>query len=179
VTTAPPEEVATAVMGLGTASTGGVMSTTVIANDPDAVLPDESVAVQVTSVTPTWNVLPDGGVQLTGTGPSTSSVAVAVKVPTAPPEEVATAVMGLGRASTGGVVSEALAGTAPTNCSTNAASATGTNRNMRRSLIGPPQVSAVDLTVRVAVAATKIPDSVGALAPLLLVDRPLVPVCDR
>lgn len=40
-------------------------------NDPVAVLPALSVAVQVTVVAgPTENVLPDGGVQVTATVPS-------------------------------------------------------------------------------------------------------------
>jgi hypothetical protein len=50
------------------------------------VLPDTSVAWQVTVVTPTGNVDPDGGTQVTAglALPLSSSVAVAVKVTTVP-----------------------------------------------------------------------------------------------
>src|SRR5262245_51595811 len=48
------------------------------------VLPAASVAVQVTVVLPGAKVEPEAGEQVTGTVPSTLSVAVAVKVTTAP-----------------------------------------------------------------------------------------------
>jgi hypothetical protein len=51
-------------------------SVTVTVKDVDPVFPCESLAVQVTVVCPTGNVLPDGWLQVTGTGPSTRSVAV-------------------------------------------------------------------------------------------------------
>ena len=56
---------------------GGVVFCTVTVNEPVAVLWWASVVVQVTVVVPTGNV-PDAGLQLTGTEPSTRSVAVAV-----------------------------------------------------------------------------------------------------
>src|SRR5207244_10626635 len=53
-------------------------------NEPEAVLPVESVAVQLTVVSPIGNVLPEGGSQSTGTSPSTASVALAEYVTVAP-----------------------------------------------------------------------------------------------
>ena len=52
--------------------------TTVTLNVQRATLPHASVAVQVTVVSPTGNVVPGGGTQTTGTGPEHASVAVAV-----------------------------------------------------------------------------------------------------
>lgn len=60
----------------GGVTMGGVVSTTVIVNDSLAGLPAASWAKQVTRLSPREKVLPDPGVQLTGTDPSTSSVAV-------------------------------------------------------------------------------------------------------
>jgi len=55
------------------------VSCTVTVNEPVAVLWWASVAEQLTVVVwPRANVLPDAGLQLTGTEPSTRSVAVAV-----------------------------------------------------------------------------------------------------
>jgi hypothetical protein len=45
---------------------------------PMAVLPDGSLAVQVTVVAPSGKVLPLAGVHVTGTAPATVSLAVAV-----------------------------------------------------------------------------------------------------
>src|SRR5206468_3539429 len=65
-------------------------------------LPHGSTAVQVTVVIPTGNTLPDGGVQVTGTGPAQLSVALDWKItrlwhsPT---------VVSLAQWTTGGVVS--------------------------------------------------------------------------
>ena len=72
---------------------------------PNAVLPCESVAEQSTVVVPSGKVEPEAGEQETGTGPSTISVAVAVKVTTAPDGPVASTVMLPGSDSVGGVVS--------------------------------------------------------------------------
>ena len=64
-------------MGEGTPlMTGAVVSTTVTLNDAVAVLPCASLALQFTVVVPIGNVEPDAGVQLTGVGPSTASVAL-------------------------------------------------------------------------------------------------------
>ena len=65
-----------------------------------------SVAVQVTKVWPTGNRDPLAGKQITtSVVPSTMSVALAVKVTTAPEGEVACAVMLLGTVTRGAVVS--------------------------------------------------------------------------
>src|SRR5215212_3576331 len=80
---------------------------TVTVNVPVAVLFDPSVAEQVTVVTPTAKVEPDGGVQAGGITPSTASNADTVKVTIAPLPDVATLVMFPGSVSTGGVVSGA------------------------------------------------------------------------
>jgi len=91
-------------MGLGSCKVGGVVSATVTVKLPVDVLPALSVAEQVTTVRPTGKVEPDGGEQVTGTVPSTTSVAVAVKVTAAPEGPVADAVMDVGKLKEGGVV---------------------------------------------------------------------------
>ena len=72
---------------------------------PFAVLPRVSDAEQLTVVVPMGKVLPEGGTQITGRGPSTMSVADAVNVATAPEGPVASRVMFAGRVNVGGVVS--------------------------------------------------------------------------
>ena len=89
VTTAPPGPVACVVMAPGTVRLGGVVSWTVTVNEAWAEFPESSVAVQVTVVTPTGNVLPEGGTQLTAGVASTRSDADAEYVTTAPPGPVA------------------------------------------------------------------------------------------
>jgi hypothetical protein len=84
---------------------GAVVSLTVTVKLPFAVLPDESVAEQLTVVVPMGNVEPEAGVHVTGTEPSTSSVAVAVYVTTAPDALVASTVMLDGSERVGAVVS--------------------------------------------------------------------------
>ncbi len=84
---------------------GGVVSTTPILNVPMATFPAASLAEQWTVVTPSGKTEPDGGVQTTGTGPSTLSIAVAVKVTVAPPGPVASTTLSAGNVSTGGIVS--------------------------------------------------------------------------
>jgi hypothetical protein len=78
VTTAPAAEVAGVVIFDGTPLiTGGLAAlVTVTVNDVELLFPFASVAVQVTVVVPIGNVEPDGGTQLTGSVPSTTSVAV-------------------------------------------------------------------------------------------------------
>jgi hypothetical protein len=66
------------VMFAGHVMVGFSVSLTVTVKLHVAVLPDVSVAVQVTVVVPFWNVDPDGGLQLTETGPGQLSVAVGV-----------------------------------------------------------------------------------------------------
>jgi hypothetical protein len=66
----------------GQLSDGGVVSSTVTVNEQFVVLPDASVAVQVTVVVPFGNVEPDGGVQ-DAVIPGQLSLDVAVKLTTA------------------------------------------------------------------------------------------------
>jgi hypothetical protein len=75
---APVVLVASTVAFAGTVTTGPVVSPTVTVNDAAPVFPVVSVVVQVTVVAPSGNVDPLAGVQVTGRGPSTRSVAVAV-----------------------------------------------------------------------------------------------------
>jgi hypothetical protein len=79
-TLAPPDPVASAVIGPGTDTLGGVESTrvTVTLNDAVAVFPAASVAKQLTGLAFPFagKSEPDAGAQVTGTGPSTLSVAV-------------------------------------------------------------------------------------------------------
>src|SRR5688572_2866982 len=90
-------------MFAGSVNTGGVVSTTVTVNVPRPTLPAASLALQVTIVAPSANASPEAGPQLTATGPSTSSIAVARNVTTAPAGPTASAVILAGRLSTGGV----------------------------------------------------------------------------
>src|SRR5258708_32254073 len=86
---------------------GGVVSCTVTVNEPCATLPAASCALHCTVVVPSGKVDPDAGVHVTGTGPSKSSMAVAVNVTTAPEALVASAVMFDGGGGTvGGLVRE-------------------------------------------------------------------------
>ena len=62
-------------LGLKICSAGGVVSLTVTENDPDAVLPRVSDAVQNTPETPKRNREPDGCEHMTGLAPSTLSIA--------------------------------------------------------------------------------------------------------
>ena len=64
----------------GRLRTGSVVSSTVTVNEPLALLPEASVAVQVTIVVPSGKVEPDAGEQVTAGEGSTASVAEAVKV---------------------------------------------------------------------------------------------------
>jgi hypothetical protein len=81
-TTAPDGEVAFTIMFAGTVSDGGSVSTTFTRNDPEDVLPEPSVAVQLTVVVPIAKAVPDGGTQATVT-PGALSAAVGVYVTTA------------------------------------------------------------------------------------------------
>jgi hypothetical protein len=79
VTTAPEGSGVLRLKLAGTVSTGAVVSTrfTVTVKLFCDVFPCESVAVHVTVVWPSGNVLPDAGAQLGVTGPSRLSVALA------------------------------------------------------------------------------------------------------
>jgi hypothetical protein len=74
---APVALVASTVAFAGTVTTGPIVSATVTVNDAAPVFPFVSVVVQVTVVAPSGNVDPLAGVQVTGRGPSTRSLAVA------------------------------------------------------------------------------------------------------
>src|SRR5688572_6242346 len=76
---------------------GAVVSCTVIRNEPVLVCSLESMAKQVTVVVPKSKVLPEAGVQVTGTLPSTISVAEAEKLTVAPLGPVASTSMLFGR----------------------------------------------------------------------------------
>lgn len=80
---------------------GGVVSLTVTVKLPVALPPVLFVAVQLTVVAPSGNVEPEAGVQLAEIVPCTGSVAVTVKVTTAPEELVASALMFPGRLRVG------------------------------------------------------------------------------
>jgi hypothetical protein len=98
--------------GLLIETDGRVVSLTVTVKLPVAVLPDESVAEQLTVVVPIGNVEPEAGVHVTSTEPSTLSVAVALYVTTAPDELVASTVMLDGSERVGAVVSAVVSATA-------------------------------------------------------------------
>jgi hypothetical protein len=87
-TLAPPGPVASAVIGPGTETVGALKSTRVMAtvNVPVPVLPATSLALQVTVVVPRAKLVPEPGVQVTATDPSTLSFALgAAQVTTLPP----------------------------------------------------------------------------------------------
>src|SRR5678815_3367616 len=85
--------------------TGGSLSVTVIVNEQVVLLPDESVAVDVTVVTPTGKKLPEAGNEVTVTL-GQLSVAMGVKVTIAPqtPRSL-NLLMFAGQVITGGCVS--------------------------------------------------------------------------
>lgn len=89
----------------GSDSTGGVVSTTVTANDFDAALPAASVAVHVTVVVPRANMLPDPGTHTGTIDPLTRSVALAAKVAVAPDAPAASLLMFAGTVTVGALVS--------------------------------------------------------------------------
>jgi hypothetical protein len=96
-------------MSLGTWITGGVVSaTTVTLKLALPVLPCESVAVQVTCVVPTGNVLPDAGLHVGVSAPSLSSVALAANVTVVPELDPVWTVKSAGTVTTGGTVSSRL-----------------------------------------------------------------------
>src|SRR5436190_6317368 len=84
---------------------GGVVSTTVMLNESLAVLPCSSVVEQFTVVVPNGNVSPELASQVTGTDPSTRSVAEVEKSTAAPLGPVASTVRSCGRLRVGAVVS--------------------------------------------------------------------------
>src|SRR3569833_3132075 len=92
---------------------GGVVSTTVTLKEAVDWLPLLSIAVHWMTVVPRGKVLPDAGVAVTETAPSTASFAVAEKATSAPAALVASAVMSAGTVITGGVVSPTVTGKLP------------------------------------------------------------------
>ena len=91
------------VIGEGQVTTGATPSLTVTVNEQLPGFPAESVAEQLTVVTPFGKVVPDAGVQVGVIEPSQLSVAVAVKLTTAEqaPLDVFI-VIGDGQVTTGG-----------------------------------------------------------------------------
>src|SRR5207245_1614588 len=104
-TTDAPTPLATAPPTMPIARGHGGAARTVIAKEAVAVLPEASTAVQVTVVTPTRNVEPDGGSQPTDGEESTKSDAPTSKVSMAPVTLVASTRMLGGRVTAGSVVS--------------------------------------------------------------------------
>ena len=74
-------------------------------NEPEVELPAASAAEQVTVVVPSGNISPDAWSQLTGTAPSTASLAEVVKLTLAPLAPAASAVRLPGKPMAGAVVS--------------------------------------------------------------------------
>src|SRR5882724_9373403 len=105
VAMAPNGPVAASARFPGSVRTGGFVSWTVTVKEPLARLRDRSSAEQSTVVMPRENVDPDAGTHATGSGPSTRSVAVAVKLAAAPKGPVASSVRLAGSDRTGGLVS--------------------------------------------------------------------------
>src|SRR5436309_665885 len=91
-------------MSAGTVSDGGVVSTTVTLKLSTVALPAPSVAVTVTVVVPSTNVVP-GACEYAIDTAETASVADATKVTRAPAALVASAVTSTGTVSDGAVVS--------------------------------------------------------------------------
>jgi hypothetical protein len=107
LTTLPPGPAhSTSVMSSGQVSAGGLVSSTVTVKVQVAVLPLESVAVQVTVVTPPVNRLPEAGTQVMSTTvPHTSLATGSSKVTAVPPDSHSMPVMSSGQVMSGGVVS--------------------------------------------------------------------------
>jgi hypothetical protein len=106
VTAAPLGPVASVVMSAGTVTTGGVVSRTMMLKVLVAlVLPEASVAEQLTTVVVIGNVLPDPGAQVTAGAGSTRSEANAKYVMTAPLGPVASAGGSTGTVTVGAVLS--------------------------------------------------------------------------
>jgi hypothetical protein len=92
VATAPAALVASGDWSSGSIRTGAALYASVAVKLPVAVLPAASAAVHVTVVEPIGRVAPDAGAQVTATTLSTTSVAEAACVATAPALLVASSV---------------------------------------------------------------------------------------
>jgi hypothetical protein len=77
VAVAPVGPVASRTKPAGRVRTGGVVSTILTVKVPVETFPSRSRASHCTSVSPSGYITPDAGSQVTGTDPSTASVAVA------------------------------------------------------------------------------------------------------
>ena len=102
MTAAPAKLVASTVMLAGTAIGWNVTATS---NPAVRTLSRVSVDVQLTCRVPIENFVPEAGTQLTGRLPSTRSVALTVKLTTAPDGSFVCTLMSPGTVITGGVVS--------------------------------------------------------------------------
>ena len=103
--TAPEGPVASRIILAGTVTVGGVVSTTDTLKLALPVFPDASVAEQLTVVVPRAKVEPEAGEQVAARGPSTRSLAEAVKEMVAPEGPVASTVIFAGSVTEGAVVS--------------------------------------------------------------------------
>ncbi len=92
-------------MLVGRLRVGAVLSSTTTVAVAVPVLPAPSVAEQVMVVLLTAKVVPEAGTQIGVSEPDTASVAVAVKVTTAPVGPVASTRLGAVMVTAGGVVS--------------------------------------------------------------------------
>ena len=105
VTGAPAKLVALVLMLAGSARTGAVVSPTVTLNEADVEFAWASIAVHITAVVPNGKVDPDAGTQRTDVGPSTRSLADALKLTATPLDDAASFVTFAGTVTVGGVVS--------------------------------------------------------------------------
>src|SRR5258708_3033394 len=92
----------------GTTITGGVASTTMIANPHDAPFPLASIAVHWTQLLPRPNIEPDGGTQTAVRFESQLSVTATVKVTTVPAEPAQGTVIVSGHDNSGASLSMTL-----------------------------------------------------------------------
>ena len=104
-TAAPAALAASTASRVGTLITGGAMSATVMVIWEVAVYLAASVAVSWTVEVPIGKVLPEAGVAVTATGPSTQSTALAENSATAPDASAATMGATVGADMAGGVLS--------------------------------------------------------------------------
>jgi len=102
---APVAAVASTVAGIGTVTTGPVVSATVTVNEAAAALLRASLAVQLTVVGPSGKFAPLAGAHVTATVPSTASLAVTVYANVAPVALAASTVAFAGTVMTGPMVS--------------------------------------------------------------------------
>ena len=107
LTAAPFESVASSVIGSGTVICGSPLSKTITSNMPIAVFPPRSVAVQLTFVVPSANVLPELGVQtISVVVLSSAETSSEVKMTIAPAElSASTGGKGAGTEIVGGIKS--------------------------------------------------------------------------